>query len=143
MLDYNAQMAAIAARNRAGSGYGHGGGYPSGGGGGGSFAPSTNWQGSNPAALTTPWNLPYSLNPASNGTTAGSSFTPGTYTDQMNPLYGYTQEPGLPNTVPGSEWQPPSWDNLLPGNDSYSPPGGINTAGMSEDELDWLYNVGG
>ena len=39
MLDYNARMAAIAARNRAGSGYGHGGGYPSGGGGGGSFAP--------------------------------------------------------------------------------------------------------
>lgn len=138
-LDYLAKMAAIQeARNRTRSGYGGGGG----GSGGGSFRPATNWSGGGaPTQTATPtpivpgWSDP------------GNPSSPYYYNDQMfnEDLDNFYPEYGVgAGVTPTYDTTPYEWDNLLPQmSPPYEPPGGINTEGMTQDELDWLYNVGG
>ena len=128
-LDYLARMAAInAANNRSRSGYGG----PSGG--GGSFRPATNWQGGGEAPVGTgfqppiagPWHDPG--NPANPGWISDEEW------DQI-----YYPGADLQPDPQGTDW---TSENPEPYVDYYNG-GGINTGGMSEEELDWLYNVGG
>ena len=129
-LDYLAKMAAINAsrdRYRGGSGYG-----PGGGSGGARFAPATNWQGSPTATATpTPFSAPW--HDPGNGQHWGGDISD---EEWNNMLYGYPTDPN----PQGTDWTSQTPEPYV---DYYNPGGSINTGGMSQDELDWLYNVGG
>ncbi len=106
------------------SGYGYGGGSGGGNSGGGGFNPSTNWSGTStatPTPLTQPWHLPN---------------YPGGSLDTVQPGMDYGGE--FDTVQAGMNYDP----NL--GMVGIYPQGGaINPEGLSQDELDWLYNVGG
>lgn len=113
-----------------GTGYGGGGsgGGRTGWGSGGGFNPATNWSSASSMPFSTTWSDPG--NPAnliSDEEWAGLAF--GLYPELEN----FESNQGI------------NWNssNPEPYADYYNPSGGINTAGMSEEELDWLYNVGG
>lgn len=149
-LDYLKFLQSLAASkqtNPTGYGGGRGGGTPS---GGGSFAPATNWSsGVNVSTPGVPNNTP------NYGTMAGSDWTPGTYTDTMNPLYGYTQTGGLPNSVPAQDltWENSGWNDLLPStpdvsmnlygdNTGYTGGNDYGYGDLSPEELMYLYSGG-
>ena len=133
-LDYLARMAEVAARERARNAGGGGTtGYrtPSGGSAAGTFAPATNWGGGT-TPVTTSWHDP------GNGQAWGGDISD---EEWLNMLYGYQTDPN----PQGTDWTP---DTPEPYVNYYNPErridqGGINTNGMSQDELDWLHNVGG
>lgn len=138
-LDYLARMAAInEAENRRRTGYGGGGG----GGSSGSFRPATNWQTGAPTQTVTPtptsgWNLPYSLGNGLDTVLPGMD-----YYDPANDVV----QPGMnysPADYSGGGWGAYDLNPVSYNPDLYPDYSGINTGGMSEDELDWLYNVGG
>jgi len=140
-LDYLARMAAInAANNRSRAGYGYGGGGRPSGGGGASFAPATNWAGGGTTPITTPWHLPYSLDQGGGLDTVQPGMDFGGQFDQ--PGYNYD-----PYTPPAGTYYNPNTNtsDYLPFGDPYGVNigGGIDQGGMSDEELDWLYNVGG
>lgn len=119
-----------AATRRAGYGRGAGG-TPSGGGG---FNPATNWSSGSGAmnVFSGAWSDPGNpANPSNQGISdeewAGLAF--GLYPELEN----FESNQGI-------NWTP---ETPEPYADYYNPGGGINTSGMSEEELDWLYNVGG
>jgi hypothetical protein len=68
---------------------------------------------------------------------AGYDPSPISDADWENLLYGYLDE-DLSTSTPG-----PNVTNTTENNSYYDPSAGIDTTGMSQQEQDWLYNVGG
>ncbi len=133
-LNYLAHMQDLAA-GRYGHGYGYGGGGSPRTGGGG-FAPTTNWAsggGSSPTPTVSGWSDP------------GNPANPSYYNDQMfgEDLAQFYPEYLAGGTTPTVTPTPTTDYNPEPYANYYNPEGGINTGGMGQDELDWLYNVGG
>lgn len=107
---------------------------------GGSFAPATNWSSgvNNAFTPTSP------TSPVNYGTMAGSDWTPGTITNTLDPLYGYTPTQGLPNSTPQPlTWENSGWNDLLPSTPDVSMDlyGGGNDNSLSDEE--WWNLFGG